>query len=176
MFCLTKVDQHQQRCQQHVQGLILGVYQFPGIIEASWHDLDVQLYVFDHADLIGTGYITVRCTPTPRTIPTTWSRATSRCNSAPWHCRSLILVARYMFLTMQSWLEQVSEFLNVHQRQEQRQQHGTELLQGVTQLPGIVEGWSWCPDICFWPCWVYWNRLQNHPMYTNTINNANNMV
>ena len=37
MFCLTKVDQHQQGCQQHVQGLILGVYQFPGIIEASWY-------------------------------------------------------------------------------------------------------------------------------------------
>ena len=53
---------------------------------ASWmFDIVVQIYVFDHAELIGTGYRAVRCTSTPRTMPTTWSIATSRCNSAPWH-------------------------------------------------------------------------------------------
>ena len=98
------------------------------------------------------------------------------CNSAPWHCRRLILVSRYMFLNMLSWLEQVSEPPDVHQHQQQGQQHGPEPLQGVTQLPGIIEGWSWCPDICFWPSWVDWNWFQNCLMYTNTKNNANNMV
>ena len=33
--------------------------------------------------------------------------------------------------------------------QQQRQQHGQGSLQGVTQLPGIIEGCSWCPDIFF---------------------------
>ena len=45
-----------------------------------------------------------------------------------------------MFLNMLSLLEQVSEPPDVHQHQQQGQQHGPEPLQGVTQLPGIAEG------------------------------------
>ena len=105
------------------------------------------------------------------TLPTTWSRATSRCNSASWHHRRLILVSRYLFLTMLSWLEQVSELPDVHQHQQNCQQHGPGPLKNVTHLPGIVESWSWFPDICFWLSWVDSNRYQNCLVYTN-----NNMV
>ena len=135
-------------------------------------DFGVQIYVFDPALLIGTGFRTVGCTSTP----TTGSRATSKCNSAPWHHRRLILVSWYMFLTMLSWLEQVSELSDVHQHQQQCQQHGPRPLQGVTQLPGIIEGWSLCPHIYFWPSRVDSNRFQNCQKYTNTINNVNNRV
>ena len=94
-------------------------------------------------------------------MATTWSRATSMCNSAPWHCSRLISVSRYLFLTMLSWLEQVSEPTDVHKHQRQCQQEDQGPLQGVTHLPGIIEGWFWCPDICFWLCWLHWKRFQN---------------
>ena len=50
-----------------------------------------------------------------------------------------------MFLTMLNRLEQVLELLDVRKHQ----QHGPGPLPDVTQLPGIIEGTSWCPDICF---------------------------
>ena len=123
-------------------------------------------------------YINVRWTLTPKTMPTKECWATSRCNSAPgqYKVKRMILMYIYMFLTMLSWLEQVLELSDVHQHQQQCQQCGPGLLQGVTQLPGIVEGCSWCPDICFWPSWVDWNWFQNCSMYTNTKNNANSLV
>ena len=122
-------------------------------------DFGVQIYVFDPALLIGTGFRTVRCTPTPTTMSTTWSTATSRCNSAPWHHRRLIFVSTYIFLTIPSWFEQISELSEVHQHHKQCQQQGPWLLQGITQLPRYIEGWFWSPDICFWPFQVNWNKL-----------------
>ena len=50
--------------------------------------------------------------------------------------QSLILVSRYMFLTMLNWLERVSELPDV----PQHQQHGPGPHSDVTQLPGIIEG------------------------------------
>ena len=108
-------------------------------------------------------------------MPTRRSRSTSRCNSSPWHYRRMILVPRYMFLTMLTSLEKVSEPLDVHQH-HQWQQQGQSPLQCVTQLPGTMEVRFWCPDICFWPCWIDWNRFQNYQMYTTANNNVNNMI
>ena len=106
----------------------------------------------------------------------TWSRATSMCNSASWRCSRLLLVSRYLFLIMLSWLEKVSETKDVHKHQRQCQKEGQGQLEGVTHLPGIIEGWFWCRDICFWPCWLHWKRFQNHQMFINTNNNTNNRV
>ena len=66
-----------------------------------------------------------------------------------------------MFLTMPSWLEQVSEmYTNANNIRIQGQ------YKYVNQLPGIKKGWSWCPYIWFWPCWVGWNMFRNCQMYT----------
>ena len=43
-------------------------------------DLGVQIYVFDLAELIGTGFRTVSFAIAPTTMPTIGARATSRCN------------------------------------------------------------------------------------------------
>ena len=104
-------------------------------------------------------------------MPTRRSGSTS----SPWHYTGMILVPRYMILTMLTSLEQVSEPSDVHQHQ-QCQKQGQSLLQCVTHLPGTMEGWFWCPDICFWPCWIDWNRFQNYQMYTTANNNVNNMI
>ena len=95
-------------------------------------------------------------------------KAGIRCNSASWHHRGMLLVSRYMFFDHAELIVTGFRTAWCTQHHQQCQQQGPEPLQGVTQLPDIVEGWSWCPDICIWPCWVDWNRFQNCPMYTNT--------
>ena len=112
-----------------------------------------QIYVFNNAELIGTGYRTDRCTSTPTTMPTSWSTATSRC-SAPWHHIRLILVSRCRFLTMLSLLEQVTEMPDVHQQQYKQQGPGHfMLLLGLwasipkkTTLLALRRGSSFCCD------------------------------